>query len=85
MIISILEYEIPKYDGDTGTPSMFVELSDELRRKKVEHLMTHFGTQRSKRWFDEELFSGLMRLRGMECGSQTHYAEAFYCQKAMLA
>ena len=81
----VLEYEIPKYDGDTGTPNVFVELSDQLRRRKLEHLMTHFGTQRSKRWFDEELFSGLMRLRGMECASQTHYAEAFYCHKAMLA
>ena len=47
--------------------------------------MTHFATQRPKRWFKEDLFSGLLRLRGMECNSPTSYAEAFYCRKAMLA
>ena len=47
--------------------------------------MTHFGTQRPKRWFKEDLFSGLLRLRGMECNSPTSYAEAFYCRKAVLA
>jgi LmbE family N-acetylglucosaminyl deacetylase len=81
----ILEYEIPKYDGDVGAPNCFVPLQESLCRKKIEHLMTHFGSQVSKRWFKEDLFSGLLRLRGMECNSPTSYAEAFYCRKAVLA
>jgi LmbE family N-acetylglucosaminyl deacetylase len=80
----ILEYEVPKYDGDMGQPNAYVTLDDDICRRKVDHLMTHFGTQRSKRWFKEDLFSGLMRLRGMECNSPTSYAEAFYCRKAVL-
>lgn len=81
----ILEYEVPKYDGDTGSPNLFVPLGEDLRRRKIDHLMTHFATQRPKRWFKEDLFSGLLRLRGMECNSPTSFAEAFYCRKAMLA
>jgi LmbE family N-acetylglucosaminyl deacetylase len=80
----ILEYEIPKYDGDMSAPNVFVPLDESLCRRKIEHLMIHFGSQLSKRWFKEDLFSGLMRLRGMECNSPTSYAEAFYCRKAML-
>ncbi len=80
----ILEYEIPKYDGDMGAPNLFVPLDESLCRQKIDHLMTHFGSQVSKRWFKEDLFSGLLRLRGMECNSPTSYAEAFYCRKAML-
>jgi LmbE family N-acetylglucosaminyl deacetylase len=81
----ILEYEVPKYDGDMGSPNLFVPLGEDLRRRKIDHLMTHFATQRPKRWFKEDLFSGLLRLRGMECNSPTSFAEAFYCRKAMLA
>lgn len=80
----ILEYEIPKYDGDMGAPNLFVPIDEALCRRKIEHLMTHFGSQRSKRWFKDDLFSGLLRLRGMECNSATSYAEAFYCRKATL-
>jgi LmbE family N-acetylglucosaminyl deacetylase len=80
----ILEYEIPKYDGDLGAPNLFVPIDESLCRRKIEHLMTHFGSQLSKRWFEEDLFSGLLRLRGMECNSPTSYAEAFYCRKATL-
>jgi LmbE family N-acetylglucosaminyl deacetylase len=80
----ILEYEIPKYDGDMGVPNVFISLDESLCRKKIDHLMTHFASQTSKRWFKEDLFSGLLRLRGMECNSPTSYAEAFYCRKAML-
>ena len=76
---------MPKYDGDMGAPNVFVPLEDEDRRRKIEHLMTHFASQRSKRWFKEDLFSGLLRLRGMECNSPTSYAEAFFCRKAVLA
>jgi LmbE family N-acetylglucosaminyl deacetylase len=81
----VLEYEVPKYDGDMGSPNLFVPLSEDLRRRKIDHLMTHFGTQRPKRWFKEDLFSGLLRLRGMECNSPTSFAEAFYSRKAILA
>jgi LmbE family N-acetylglucosaminyl deacetylase len=80
----ILEYEVPKYDGDMGQPNAFVPLDDDICRRKIDHLMTHFGTQVPKRWFKEDLFSGLMRLRGMECNSPTSYAEAFYSRKAVL-
>jgi LmbE family N-acetylglucosaminyl deacetylase len=80
----ILEYEVPKYDGDMGSPNLFVPLEDDVCRRKVEHLIDHFASQRDKRWFREDLFSGLLRLRGMECQSPTSYAEAFYCRKAVL-
>jgi LmbE family N-acetylglucosaminyl deacetylase len=81
----ILEYEIPKYDGDMGAPNLFVPVEEEHRRRKVEVLLTHFESQFAQRWFQEDLFSGLMRLRGMECNSPSTYAEAFYSRKAMLA
>jgi len=80
----ILEYEIPKYDGDLGTPNFFVPLDDALCEEKVRNLMTMFGTQRDKHWFDEETFRGLMRLRGMESCSPQRYAEAFYIRKMVL-
>jgi LmbE family N-acetylglucosaminyl deacetylase len=81
----ILEYEVPKYDGDMGAPNLFVTLDDDVCRQKIEHLMTHFGSQVPKRWFKQDLFSGLLRLRGMECNSPTSYAEAFYSRKAVLS
>lgn len=80
----VLEYEIPKYDADLGQPNVFVALSDEDRNRKVELLMEHFGTQRSKSWFSPETFDGLMRLRGIECASPTGYAEGFHARKLML-
>ena len=81
----ILEYEVPKYDGDMSAPNAFVPLSEDQSRRKIEHLMDHFASQRSKRWFQEDLFAGLLRLRGMECNSPSSHAEAFYCRKAVLA
>jgi LmbE family N-acetylglucosaminyl deacetylase len=80
----ILEYEIPKYDGDLGQPSVYVPLTVELCREKVQHLMDAFNSQQTKRWFEEETFRSLMRLRGMECNSPSGYAEAFYCRKLVL-
>jgi LmbE family N-acetylglucosaminyl deacetylase len=74
----ILEYEIPKYDGDLGQPSVFVPLASELCEKKVQFIMEAFHSQRCKRWFCEETFFSLMRLRGMECNASSGYAEAFY-------
>jgi LmbE family N-acetylglucosaminyl deacetylase len=80
----ILEYEIPKYDGDLGRPNVFVPLEREVCQKKVSYLMEAFQSQRSKHWFQEETFLGLMRLRGMECNAPSGYAEAFYSRKIVL-
>src|SRR6266571_601895 len=80
----ILEYEIPKYDGDLGQPNFFLSLEQDTYRKKIRYITEAFETQRSKRWFEPETFLALMRLRGMECVSPSGYAEAFYCRKLVL-
>jgi LmbE family N-acetylglucosaminyl deacetylase len=80
----ILEYEIPKYDGDMGQPNVFMPLSAEICQKKVRYIMEVFESQRVKRWFQEDTFLSLMRLRGMECNSPSGQAEAFYCRKLVL-
>ncbi len=81
----ILEYEIPKYDGDMGRPNIFVPLNPEASEKKVSYLMEAFQSQHSKRWFQEDTFFSLMRLRGMESNAPSGHAEAFYCRKVLLA
>ena len=80
----ILEYEIPKWDGDMGQPNLYVPISAVALKKKIDLLMTHFGSQRSKQWFDAETFLGLARLRGMECRAPDRYAEAFVGRKLSL-
>jgi LmbE family N-acetylglucosaminyl deacetylase len=80
----ILEYEIPKYDGDLGQPNFFVPLESEVCQKKVGYIMEAFQSQHAKRWFRMETFLALMRLRGMECNAPSGYAEAFYCRKLVL-
>jgi LmbE family N-acetylglucosaminyl deacetylase len=80
----ILEYEIPKWDGDLGQPNVYVSLSAKLLERKIELLLAHFVSQRSKDWFDAETFRGLARLRGMECRSPDRYAEAFVLRKGQL-
>jgi LmbE family N-acetylglucosaminyl deacetylase len=80
----ILEYEVPKYDGDMGQPSVFVPLPSELCQKKVRLIMDAFQSQHGKRWFQGETFFALMRLRGMECNAPSGYAEAFYSRKLVL-
>jgi LmbE family N-acetylglucosaminyl deacetylase len=80
----ILEYEIPKWDGDLNQPNVFVPLSAAVLERKIDLLHAHFGTQRSKDWFDAETFAGLARLRGMECRAPERYAEAFVLRKATL-
>ena len=77
----ILEYEIPKYDGDLGSPNFFVQIAEEQRRKKLSFLMESFPSQAGKAWFSEETFAGLMRIRGVESNSATGYAEAFHVRK----
>lgn len=80
----ILEYEIPKYDGDLGSPNVFVRLEDSVCQKKADLICRFFQTQGNKHWFTSDTFLGLMRLRGMECASPTRFAEAFYARKLML-
>lgn len=80
----VLEYEIPKWDGDLGQPNAYVPLTAYVMERKVELLHQHFGTQRSKDWFDRDTFAGLARLRGMECRAPEHFAEAFTVRKARL-
>jgi LmbE family N-acetylglucosaminyl deacetylase len=80
----ILEYEIPKWDGDLGIANCFVPLSAGVAKKKVRLLMEAFASQRSKDWFDEETFRGLARLRGVECRAPSGFAEAFSGRKITL-
>jgi LmbE family N-acetylglucosaminyl deacetylase len=80
----ILEYEIPKFDGDLGRPNTFVALEEWAFREKVDNLSTIFASQKSKPWFHSETFLGLMRLRGMESNSPSGYAEAFYIRKMVI-
>ena len=80
----VLEYEIPKWDGDLGVPNAFVPLAPAIARRKVRHLREVFATQRSKRWFTDDTFMSLMRLRGIECAAPGGLAEAFYLRKQRL-
>jgi LmbE family N-acetylglucosaminyl deacetylase len=77
-----LGYEIPKWDGDLSRPSTYVPLSAETARRKVELLHKCFPSQRRRDWWDDEVFLGLLRLRGMEC--RARYAEAFRCAKSVI-
>lgn len=81
---TILEYEIPKYDADLGNPNLYVALDHRVCRRKVAALIRHFGSQTTKPWFTEDTFFALLRLRGIECGGPTHFAEAFYARKLVL-
>jgi LmbE family N-acetylglucosaminyl deacetylase len=80
----ILEYEIPKWDGDLYRPNVYVPASKKVMARKVELLLTHFGSQRSKHWFGAETFMGLAHLRGIECRAPDGLAEAFYLRKLAL-
>jgi len=80
----ILEYEVPKWDGDLGRPNLYVPLTEHVVAEKLELVLRHFPTQAGKHWYDDETFRGLMRLRGLECAAPSRYAEAFYAPKVML-
>lgn len=80
----ILEYEIPKWDGDLGVPNAFVPLSRSQGERKIELLQSVYNSQRAKAWFTDDLFWSLMRIRGMECHSPSTIAEAFYCRKMLI-
>lgn len=78
-----LAYEIPKWDGDLGRPSVYYPLQDDAARRKVELLHKCYPSQRGRDWWDDEVFLGLARLRGMEC--RARYAEAFHCKKSVIS
>jgi len=80
----ILEYEIPKFDGDLGIPNYFVRLTEEHADKKIQIILDSFKSQAAKHWFDKETFQALMRIRGMESACITKYAEAFHARKMIL-
>ena len=77
----ILEYEIPKYDGDLGAPNFFVGLDRATCERKAKHILDSFVSQRPKQWFTAETFMGLQRIRGIEANSPGGYAEGFHCRK----
>lgn len=80
----IFEYEIPKYEGDLGTPNGFVPLSKAVAERKVELLQKHFPSQAARLWFRPQTFLGLMAVRGVECNAEDGYAEAFHFRKVVL-
>lgn len=80
----VLEYEIPKYDGDLGTPNCFVPLTQQICSRKIKYICDVFQTQSNKAWLTEDTFQALLRLRGVECAAPDKYAEAFYCRKFVL-
>jgi LmbE family N-acetylglucosaminyl deacetylase len=77
----ILEYEIPKYDGDLGIPNLYVHLDESIVQRKIDCICSCFQTQKEKPWFTEENFKSIMRIRGTESNSPSRYAEAFHCRK----
>ena len=81
---TILEYEIPKYDGDLGQPNVFVPVSPEQVERKIKTVLEVFGSQTSKDWFDADTLSAILRLRGVESNAPERYAEAFYAPKLVL-
>ncbi|MBW7851587.1 MAG: PIG-L family deacetylase [Rhodospirillales bacterium] len=81
----ILEYEIPKYDGDLGNPNLFLPLPRALAERKAAHLLTHFPSQRTRAWFTPDTFLALMRLRGTQCNAPSGLAEGFHCRKMVFA
>jgi LmbE family N-acetylglucosaminyl deacetylase len=77
----VLEYEIPKYDGDLGSPNVYFPVARELCERKVSALLRHFRSQTNKHWFTADTFWALMRLRGIEGAARSGFAEAFYGRK----
>jgi LmbE family N-acetylglucosaminyl deacetylase len=80
----ILEYEIPKYDGDLGQPNFFVHLNEPECGRKIQYIFDVFKTQSDKHWLTEDTLRALLRLRGVESNAPGRFAEAFYCRKIIL-
>ncbi len=77
----ILEYEIPKYEGDLGNPNFYVPLESSICQQKIQYLIDSFPSQKDKQWFTEETFLSILRIRGIESNAPDKYAEAFYARK----
>ena len=80
----ILEYEIPKWDGDLGVPNTYVTIDDAIAARKIDTLLSVYASQQGKGWFTEDLFRSMLRIRGMECNSPSNLAEAFHARKTSL-
>jgi LmbE family N-acetylglucosaminyl deacetylase len=80
----VLEYEIPKYDGDLGSPNFFVDLDEAVCARKIHNITASFRSQAGKQWFTEDTFRALLRIRGVESNAEGRYAEGFYCRKALV-
>lgn len=80
----ILEYEVPKYDGDLSSPNLFIPITRDAAQRKIDTILRCFATQRGRHWFTEDMFMAMLRLRGMEANSPTDLAEAFTCRKVVL-
>jgi LmbE family N-acetylglucosaminyl deacetylase len=80
----IFEYEIPKYEGILGPSNVYVQLSGVTAQRKINLLLAHFGTQRSRDWFKAETFNSLMQLRALECRAESGFAEAFHVRKCVV-
>ncbi|MDP3759928.1 MAG: PIG-L deacetylase family protein [Ramlibacter sp.] len=80
----VLEYEIPKYDGDLGHPNLFVPLTKDTCERKIRYILDAFQTESNKAWMSEDTFWAMLRLRGVECAARDRYAEAFHCRKLTL-
>jgi LmbE family N-acetylglucosaminyl deacetylase len=80
----ILEYEIPKFEGDLGHPNVYVPLPEAVARRKVESVMLYFASQRGRAWFRAETFESVMRLRAIECNAPEGFAEGLYARKLVV-
>jgi len=80
----VLEYEIPKYEGDLTTPNLYVPLAAEAVERKLELLVSAFPSQKGRSWFTPDTFRSLLRLRGIECNAPSGYAEGFHLRKAVI-
>lgn len=80
----IIEYEIPKYDGDLATPNLYVHLNESQVRKKIDSILGNFTSQKEKPWFTEETLRSILRIRGIESNAPSNYSEAFHCRKIVV-
>jgi LmbE family N-acetylglucosaminyl deacetylase len=80
----VLEHEIPKYEGDLGSPNIYVPLPRAVAERKVELLVRHFPSQAARSWFRPDTFHGLMAIRGVECNAAEGRAEAFHARKLVI-
>jgi LmbE family N-acetylglucosaminyl deacetylase len=80
----VLEYEIPKYEGDLASPNLFVDVPETVARLKVDLILRHFPSQSARTWFRRETLEAVMRLRGVECNAAQGWAEAFHCRKLLM-